>query len=76
MIGCVLVCVHGAGEGTLEVTVMTGTSPVPHTVKPVGNSTHAVMFTPQTAEPHSAVVKFNGEMVPGMSTAAQTFTCL
>jgi len=63
-----LVNVCGAGEGTLEVTVMSGNTPIPHTVKSVGNSIHSVTFTPQTAEPHTAIVKFNGEMVTGLYT--------
>jgi len=57
--------VTGAGEGTLEVTIMSGTTAIPHTVKPVGNCIHAVTFTPQSADTHTAIVKFNGEMVPG-----------
>jgi len=61
--------VTGAGEGTLEVTVLTTScGAAPHTVKSTGSGVHCITFTPQTAEPHSAVVKFNGEMVPGTST--------
>jgi len=63
--------VTGAGEGTLEVTVMTACGAVPHTVKSAGNGVHCITFTPQSAEPHSAIVKFNGEMVTGMLRTRQ-----
>ena len=67
---CVPVNVNGAGEGILEVTVMTATcGAVPHTIKTVGNGVHCVTFVPESAEPHSAMVKFNGEPVTGIRTA-------
>ena len=61
--------VSGAGEGVLEVMVMVSScgAVVPHTVKTAGSSVHAVTFTPQIAEPHSAIVKFNSELVTGLS---------
>jgi len=62
--------VSGAGEGILEATILVSGSGsvVPHAVKSAGSSVHAVTFTPQLAEPHSAVVKFNSESVTGSST--------
>jgi len=65
---CVLVNVTGAGEGVLEVMVMVAScgAVVPHSVKTAGSSVHAITFTPQVAEPHSAIVKFNSEAVPGL----------
>lgn len=74
---CVIVNVGGAGEGELEVVLMTSCGTVRHDVKYVSNGVICVTFTPQTAEPHSAIVKFNCEMVPGTqhySTPSPTFT--
>ena len=62
---CDVVNVTGAGEGMLEVTVMTSCGAVPHACKAVGNGVHCITFTPHTAEPHSVVVKFNSECVTG-----------
>jgi len=65
ILSVLLVTVAGAGEGTLEVVVMTSCATVPHTVKPAGSCVHCVTFTPQSAETHSAIVKFNCECVTG-----------
>ena len=60
--------VAGAGGGTLEVTISNSSTTVPHTVKPAGDGMHTVTFMPQIAEPHTAIVKFNGDMVTGLHT--------
>jgi len=65
MLVCVVVNVAGAGGGTLEVTIANSSTTVPHTVRPAGDCMHTVTFTPLVAEPHTAIVKFNGDMVTG-----------
>lgn len=55
----------GAGKGCLDVSIMTGCDTIPHTIKEVGNCVYCITFIPQSAETHTAIVKFNSEMVKG-----------
>ena len=54
-----------AGEGNFDVVITTGSENVPLALKSLGSGNFDLSFTPQRADLHLVMIKFNGEMIPG-----------
>ena len=54
-----------AGEGNLEIFVISGNENIPAKVQPLGSAVFSVSFTPQHPTHHLIHVTFNDENVPG-----------